>query len=245
MKITEILAFASTIAFTLTVAYTYGFSRSIEVNLITYFNINDYIKYSVYWLPVSLVGPGIGFCLAKMKPPFFGIGSSYEDKIAKYPKMSAFGKFILKHEEKIMYVPAIGVSLFIIFRFFSEHALHICFCLSGTGLWLAFFCYFLKPGLVEEWTILKQKALLLGPIAIVGVYVSGILTGAANIKSAERICPNEILEITSEETNKKGRVLFALSQYIVFLDQKTKMVEIIPVGQVKNIIPIPKEKRKK
>jgi hypothetical protein len=43
---------------------------------------------------------------------------------------------------------------------------------------------------------------------------------------------------------KNGKVLLALTQYIVFMDQKVKTVEIIPVGQVKNIIPIPKEKSK-
>ncbi len=130
MKITEILALASATAFTLTVSYTYGFSRSIEVNLITYFNINDYIKYSVYWLPMLLFGSCIRFCFAKMKPRMFGIGSSYEDMIAKYPDMSAFGKFYLKHEETILYGivlgTVIGAMLLTVFRSDPEHALHIC-----------------------------------------------------------------------------------------------------------------------
>ena len=248
MKITEILALASATAFTLTVSYTYGFSRSIEVNLITYFNINDYIKYSIYWLPMSLVGPGIGFCLAKMKPPLFGIGSSLEDKIAKYPNTSSFGKFLFKHEEKVLSISVMGTSivviLFIIFCLFPEHLLHICYCLLGSVLWAAFFKYYLKPGLVKEWVSWKGKALLLGPIVIVGVYVSGILSGLSDIARAEKH-PTEILEITSMKTNKKGRLLFALSQYVVFLEQKAQMVEIIPVSQVKTIIPIPKEKKNK
>lgn len=247
MKITQIVALVSATAFILTVAYIYGFSRSIEVNLIRYFTINDYIKYSVYWLPMTMIPFGIGFCMAKMKPPFFGIGSSYEDKIAKYPNSPAFIKFILKHEEKIMYIVVIGTSivciLFLVFRFVPEHAFHIFYCFLGIGLWIAFSHYFLMPGLAEEWIIWKQKALLLGPILIVFVYFSGILAGLSDIENVGKH-PTERIEITNEKTNKKGRVLFALSQYIVFLEQKTKMIEIIPVGQVKDIIPIPEDKGK-
>lgn len=247
MRITEIVTLVSALAFTLTVAYTYGFSRSIEVNLIRYFSINDYIKLSVYWLPMSMFSSAIGFCMAKMKPPWFGIGSSYEDKIAKYPNTSAFGKFVLKHEEKMMYIlligTSVGVTLTIVFLVYPEHALYICYCLLGTGLWIAFFQYFLMPGLTKEWVIWKQKALLLGPILIVCVYISGMLAALSDIANVGKH-PHEILEITNEKTNKKGRVLFALSQYVVFLEQKTEMIEIIPVGQVKNIIPIPKNKSK-
>ncbi len=247
MKITEILALAGATAFTLTVAYIYGFSRPIEVNLIPYFTINDYVTYSVYWLPLILFFCGIGFCMAKMKPPLFGFGSSFEDKIAKYPNTSAFGKFLLKHEEKTLYIlvigHSIGVPLFIVFRFFPEHAPHICYCLLGTGLWIAFFRYYLRPGLGKEWIGQKGKALMVGPILIVLVYISGILAGLSDIANVGKH-PHEILEMTSEKTNKKGRVLFALSQYVVFLEQKTEMIEIIPVGQVKNIIPIPKNKSK-
>lgn len=248
MNITQIVALVSATAFILTVAYIYGFSRSIEVNLLTYFSTSDYIKFSVYWLPRYIIAYGIGVCMAKMKPPFFGIGSSYEDKIAKYPDSSGFTKFVLKHEEKMMYILLIGTSivcmLFIAFRFVPEHALHICYCFLGIGLWIAFFHYFLMPGLAkEEWIIWKQKALLVGPIFIVSVYIYGIFAGVSEPDKVDKY-PTARLEMTSEAFNKKGRVLFALSQYIVFLEQKTKIVDIIPVGQVKNIIPIPKNKSK-
>lgn len=248
MKITQIVALVSATAFILTVAYIYGFSRSIEVNLLTYFSTNDYIKFSVHWLPRYIVPYGIGFCMAKMTPPFFGIGSSYEDKIAKYPDSPAFVKFVLKHEEKIMYIVVIGTSvgctLFLVFRFVPEHALYICYYFVGIGLWIVFFSYFLKPGLAkEEWIIWKQKAVLLGPILIVLVYIYGIFAGISELAKVDKYSTEQI-EMTSEVSNKKGRVLFALSQYIVFLEQKTKTVDIIPVGQVKNIITIPKNKSK-
>ena len=138
---------------------------------------------------------------------------------------------------------SIVTPLFIVFRFFPEHALHICYCLLGTGLWIAFFYYYLRPGLGKEWISQKGKALMLGPVLIVIVYISGILAGLSDIANVGKH-PHEILEMTSEASNKKGRVLFALSQYVVFLEQKTVMIEIIPVGQVKNIIPIPKNKSK-
>lgn len=249
MKITEIVAWVSTAAFLLSVAHIYGFSHSIEVNLISYFSTNDYIKHSVCWLPMTTLAFGIGVLYAKMQPTLFGSGSSFEDKIAKYPNMSAFCKFMFKHEDTILFkiIPGyvIGSTLFNVFRFAPEHALHICYCLIGIGLWIAFFCYYLKPSLdkEKEWTIRKQKALLLGPMLIVVVYIHGILSGLSDIQGVEKH-PKEILEITSEETNKKGRVLFALSQYVVFLEQKTKKIEIIPVGQVKDIIPIPEDKGK-
>lgn len=248
MKITEIVALVSAIAFTLTVAYTYGFSHSMEVNLIRYFSINDYLKLSVSWLPMSIISLGIGYCIAKTDHKLFGIGSSFEDKIAKYPNISSFGKFNLKHEETVLsvivVVSYIGVLIFIAFRFAPEHLYHIFYCLLGIGLWIAFFYYLLKPALIKELVGYRLKALGIAPIIIIWVYISGLMFGISEIDKVEKH-PTELLEITNKKTNKKGNILFALSQYVIFLDQKTKMVEIIPIGQVKNIIPIAEENKKK
>jgi hypothetical protein len=247
MKITQIVALVSATAFILTVAYIYGFSRSIDVNLHTYFSTNDYIKLSVYWLPRYIFAFFTGICLSEFTTRFFGTGSSLEDKIAKRPNISACKKFLLKHEEMIRYIGILGAIvvgiIYIAFRFAPKHAFHICYCLLGMGLWAAYCTSLLLPSLTEKWTRWQKQALLWGPTLIIGVYTYGIFAGVSELDKVDKY-PTARLEMTSEASNKKGRVLFALTQYIVFLEQKTKMVEIIPVGQVKNIIPIPEDKGK-
>ncbi len=247
MRITEIVTLVSALAFTLTVAYTYGFSRSIEVNLLTYFSANDYIKFSVYWLPGYIFTFFTGICLSEFTPRLFGTSSSLEDKIAKRPNISACKKFLLKHEEMIRYIGILGAIvvgiIYIAFLFAPKHAFYICYCYLGICIWTFYFLLSLLPSLTKKWTRWQKQALLWGPTLIIGVYTYGIFAGVSELDKVDKY-PTARLEMTSEASNKKGRVLFALSQYIVFLEQKTKTVDIIPVGQVKNIITIPKNKSK-
>jgi hypothetical protein len=247
MKITQIVALVSAIAFILTVVYVYGFSRSIEVNLLTYFSISDYIKFSVYWLPSYILSFGLGFCFVIAERRLSG--SSSKDKNAQSYNRWAFTKFVLKYGNLIVVVLVVGIPsvIVILLDFFNapKHILYGAYSVLGFCLWGPIYRYILIPNFIKikEWARWKLDALLWAPIIIIGVHWYGLMAGQSELGKVDKY-PTARLEMTSEASNKKGRVLLALSQYIVFLEQKTKTVDIIPVGQVKNIITIPKNKSK-
>ena len=245
MKITQIVALVSAAAFILTVAYIYGFSNAIEVNLLTYFSTNDYIKFSVYWLPKYILSFGLGFCFVKAERLLFG--SSSKDKTTQPSNRWAFTKFVLKHKDLIIVVLVLGIPFGIVILLDSlnapKHVRYGSYSILGISFWGVCFRYILIPNFIKEWARWKLDTLLWVPMIIIGVYYYGLLAGQSELGRVDKY-PTAHLEMTSEASNKKGRVLFALSQYVVFLEQKTKMVDIIPVGQVKNISTIPKNKSK-
>ena len=243
MKIAEIAAMVSATAFILTVAYVYGFSNAVDVNLLKYFSINDYVKLSVYWLPKFIVICGIGYCIPV--PEKILSGRSSKNKNTQSFDMSASTKFFLKYAMLIFFVVTIGIPVVIIIVniFFNAPKLYWPYCLLGIGLWGFFSCYILIPKYIKEWASWKMKTLIWIPAVIILVLSYGAMTGKSELDSVDEY-PTSQLEMTIETPSKRGRVLFALSQYIVFLEQKTKLVEIVPVSQVKTIISIPKQKSK-
>jgi hypothetical protein len=245
MKITQIITLVSAAAFILTVTYIYGFSNAIEVNLLTYFSTNDYIKFSVYWLPKYILSFGLGFCFVKAERLLFGRSS--KGKIAQSSNRWAFTKFVLKHEDLIIVVLVLGIPFGIVILLDSlnapKHVRYGSYSILGISFWGVFFRYILMPNFIKEWARWKLNALLWVPIIIIGVYYYGLLAGQSELGKVDKY-PTARLEMTTEAPSKSGRVLLALSQYIVFLEQKTKMIEIIPIGQVKDIIPITKNKSK-
>lgn len=191
MRITEIVALVSAIAFILTVAYIYGFSHGIEVNLLSYFSINDYIKFSVYWLPKTIFFSGLGFCYAKIEERF--LGSSSKDKIGRSSNMCAFNKFVLKHENliilAILYGALIFLTIFIVYRYIPKHVYYMFRVILGIGLWGVFFNYILKPNLIKKWISWKVKVLMLGPIIIMVVNFYGLMSGALELeKKRGQVC---------------------------------------------------------
>ncbi len=245
MKITQIVTLVSAAAFILTVVYTYGFSNAVDVNLLTYFSTNDYIKFSVYWLPKYILSFGLGFCFVKVEKLLFG-GSS-KDKTTQSSNRWAFTKFVLKHEDLIIVVLVLGIPFGIVILLDSlnapKHVRYGSYSILGICFWGVFFRYILTPKYIKEWAGWKLNALLWVPVIIIGVYYYGLLVGQSELDKVDKY-PTARLEMTIEAPSKSGRVLLALTQYIVFLEQKTKTIQIIPVGQVKNIITIPKNKSK-
>ncbi len=243
MKIAEIVAVVSATAFILTVVYTYGFSNAVDVNLLKYFSINDYIKLSVYWLPKYIFSFGLGYCFVKLERLWSA--SLSKNKNTQSSDMSAFTKFTLKHEGLIISVVVIGTPIVIIIvsHSFNAPELYGPYSLLGICLWGVFFRNILIPKYIKEWARWKKDVLIWVPIIIIGVHCYGAMAGQSELDKVDKY-PTARLEMTIEAPSKSGRVLLALSQYIVFLEQKTKTVDIIPVSQVKNIIPITKNKSK-
>lgn len=250
MKITEKIAIVSAVAFVLTVIYVYGFSLSIDMDLFKYFNISDYVKFSVCWLPYYLIGPLIGYLYGifenvVLKPRTIKevIQSSNTSTLSKLTAK------VLKYDGAIMSGGLILCGVFIFVVSFFKHVDRTMLFIAG--VFIAGPIWFILTSLyVDKLSIAKEKmsnwqikSLFFAPFFIFSVFIVGLLAGGRALDNAGKP-PTANLEMAIESPNKEGRVLFALSQYIVFLERKTKTVEIIPVGQVKDIILIPKSKSK-
>ena len=251
IKITEKIAIISASAFVLTVVYVYGFSLAIDVDLFNYFSISDYIKFSVCWLPYYLIGPVIGFLCAKFEDRVLKPRTTKE--VIQSSNTSTFYKLIakaLQYDNSIILGLLILTSVSTFITSFFKHVDIITLYGSGTflvaALWILLTSLYLRESSIvkEKWPFWQQKTLLWGPVFICSVFFVGLIAGDRKLDSLEKF-PTANLEMITEAPNKEGSVLFALSQYIVFLEQKTKTVEIIPINQVKDIILIPEDKSKK
>jgi hypothetical protein len=137
------------------------------------------------------------------------------------------------------------ILLILDFRQFLERVIYVICVSTVIFLWLTLVHHRREFSFIKQWPDWKQYVLVFGPLYFMLVFVAGLYTGKKElVKVVVHNNSNAQLEMTSKEPNKNGRVLFALSQYIVFLEKKTKTVDIIPIGQVKNIITIPKNKSK-
>lgn len=254
MKITEKIAIfsaiVSAVAFVLTVIYVYGFSLSIDMDLVRYFNISDYVKFSVCWLPYYLIGPVIGALYAKFEDAVLKPRTIKE--VIQSSNTSTLSKMtarVLQYENAIILGGLILCGVSILIASFFKHIDRTMLFVAGVfivgPIWLILTSLYLRESSFakEKMSYWQRRSLLFGPLFIFSVFYFGIMAGGKELDSAGEP-PTANLEMIIESPSKEGRILFALSQYIVFLERQTKTVEIIPVGQVKDIILIPKNESK-
>ena len=236
MKITEIVAWVSASAFLLTVVYIFAVSLTIGVDLFLYISFNDYLKLSLCWLPKHLLAVLIVFIMPALLYRLITGKSVHPRHILSLP--SEFTTF----KKQLFRVSTISILLISTIAIFSlnyylqpERSIFILCTVFVIYLWLPLVRYKKEFSFIKQYSDWKQYVFSYGPIYLILVFISGLYIGKRELYQIDKQ-HNTHIEMTSEEPMKRGKVLFAFSQYIVFLEQKTKTVDIIPVGQVKNII---------
>jgi hypothetical protein len=253
MKIRDIVALTGVVSFLLTMAYILGFSISINMNLFTYFNLNDYIKHSIVWIiPALIMGSLIFITVSFFGPLYSTLIDFIADKINRSPLSKLIPNRVSKEGRGFvtpMMVIVVGLYIILLIMSYITNIImfHLICILAGLCLWsFIIFCHIWHSQKPEGMKLSFGRhsiSIHVVPMLFSFVCLYGFFVGTLEQGRVYKY-PTAHIEMTSKEPIKSGRVLFALSQYIVFLEQKTKTVDIIPVGQVKNIITIPKNKSK-
>ena len=236
IKISEIIGILSSLFFVLTIIYVYGYSKSIGVQVLKYFTLNDYLNYSINWLtPILLfLFVGLIFHLITRRVEH---GKSEEEIIASSSNPK-FTKRFRKIANYLMWASMILIGLssyfFYLLNKISEERLYSDLKIAIPISWIIFSYWYIKvPRLIKDW---RKKHILLFtfiPAIIMSSFFAGLHDGE---KALNNKYENEIQKVLYN--NKKeisGNIIFMLSNYTILIKKGSNKIISIPNSEIKII----------
>ena len=226
LKTSEWLSLGTGLVLLQTIAYSYGYSLALDINLLMYFTLNDYFRLSIEWMPmVALLFAGSFFYGYFRAANRRGDGaSSLEQAQGKPVPFTKSGEFILV-------LMAGSVALLAPLRFKLDGYLPMIATLG--------FCAIVSVSSWGHWAFKDRRPQVFLFIMIPILVAFSFLKGVTGANDGYRVVLKGVdsrvfLSDPSEEL--KGRVHFVLDDWIIAREVFTDQLRVVPKRRVRLII---------
>jgi len=235
IKISEVIGILSGLSVILTIIYVYGFSKSSGIFLFRYFTINDFLKISIEWLTPSLIGFLISI-LFYLFTKRVEKGLS-EEEIALTSKNPIFTWKFRKFSDTVpLYLIVTIAIIYVILSLFnlvSPLKLYSIWIIAGPFSWLIFISWYVKvPRLVKKWNSKYLILIIILPSIMLYSLFKGLYDGEKILSNKNNYSYTKILLMRNSK-EMKGKIIFILNNYIIFIDKDSDSLRIFPPSRLK------------
>lgn len=233
----EFFASVAALAFILTVAYVYGYSLSLGINLLPYFSLDDYLRLSITWLALTSVL--IALCI---------LPSEFLETLTTRRRVRDADAVPSSPATKRIRVPS--DVLFVLSFLFVLTVLSIIMWLNGEFTPHVYLLWGITGGLI--WLALAKRYLarigaandspkLLGLIFVIlpTFVIMSFSVGLANGAGAQWLLPKRKpaeIHLKGEPKALSAVVLLSLGEFLVLRGEDPNSVQLIPKEQVRAVV---------